>query len=31
MKWRDKRNILIISTDYDGTLVEILLKRETKL
>lgn len=31
MKWRDRRGILVISTEYDGTLVGEINKRGTQI
>ncbi|KAF0721162.1 piggyBac transposable element-derived protein 4-like [Aphis craccivora] len=31
MKWRDRRDVLVISTEYDGTLVEEIYKKGNKI
>lgn len=31
MKWRDRRDVLVISTEYDGTLVGEINKRGTQI
>lgn len=31
MKWRDRRDVLVISTEYDGTLVEEINKKGNQI